>query len=263
DGRIYPDQIRLILASKPPPEGHEHRHDDDEHQPGREITHRAHPPFKGGAWHPALPSLNITTECRRCYWCLPDGRTARPPRNTAGRRSCSRGRTGTEERKNHPRTPRSTLRRTSSNCRSPASCRSLSFLPKLGFPPGQKLPERVGVQLRDSLGDGLDCPSRDAAHVGKRRRLTVPSLLLPVVHLLHELAVAQKLDALLLVRQQVRRRFVVGRQRRGVLVGGRRPLRGGRRGRGGRSSFAGVQPRPNLLAEFGAGFVEYGVGQEG
>src|SRR5690606_36290504 len=119
-----PALFRSILASKPPPEGHEHRHDDDEHQPGREITHRAHPPFKGGAWHPALPSLNITTECRRCYWCLPDGRTARPPRNTAGRRSCSRGRTGTEERKSHPRTPRSTGRRTSCNCRSSASCRS-------------------------------------------------------------------------------------------------------------------------------------------
>src|SRR5690606_2917165 len=176
----------------------------------------------------------LTTECRRCYWCLPSGRPARQPRSTAGRRSCSRGRTGTAERKIHPRTPRSTLRRTSSNCRSPASW-SLSFLPKLGFPPGQQLPERVGVQLRDSLGDGLDRPSRDAALVGQRRRLTVPSLLLPVIHLLRALAVAQKLDALLLVRQQVRRRVVVGRQRRGVLVGGRRPRRGGL------SGFSGVQ----------------------
>src|SRR5690606_32524702 len=62
DGRIYPDQIRLVLSPQPPPRGHEHRHDDDERKSGREITHRAHPPCKCGAWHPALPSLTITTE---------------------------------------------------------------------------------------------------------------------------------------------------------------------------------------------------------
>src|SRR5690606_6630766 len=209
--------------------------------------------------------LSLTTECHRRNWCRPPGRTARPPRSTAGRRSCSRCRTGTAERKIHPRTPRSTGRRTSSNCRSPASCRSSSPLPlsaKLGFPTGQQLPESVGVQFRDPLGDGLDRPSRDAAHVGQRRRLTGSALLLPVVHLLHQLAVAKELDAFLLVRQQGRRRFVVGRQRRGVRVGGRRPLRGGRRGRGGRSGFAGVQPRPDLLAEFGAGLVQHGIGEE-
>src|SRR5690606_38033325 len=139
---------------------------------------------------------------------------------------------------------------------------SLSFLPKLGFPPGQQLPERVGVQFRDPLGDGLDRPHRDAAYVAQCRRLTGAALLLPAVPIHHQLAVAQELDALLFVRQQGRRRGVVGRQRRGVLVGGRRPLRGGRRGRGGRSGFAGVQPRPDLLAEFGAGLVQHGIGEE-
>src|SRR5690606_30388107 len=149
--------------------------------------------FRERAHH--LPPLSSRRDCEPETGRMPVGAGC----STGGH--CTR----TGRRRPCPRTPRTARTRRSRSEEYCTASRSLSFLPKLGFPPGQQLPERVGVQFRDPLSYGLDRTSRDAAHVGQLRRLTGSALLLPVVHLLHQLAVAQELDALLFVRQQVRR----------------------------------------------------------
>src|SRR5690606_25888529 len=132
------------------------------------ITH--HPPSSRRDCEPETGRMPVGAGCSTGGHCTRTGR----------RRPC-------------PRTPCTARTRRSRSEEYCTASWSLSFLPKLGFPPGQQLPERVGVQFRDPLGDGLDRPHRDAAYVAQCRRLTGAALLLPAVPIHHQLAVAQEL----------------------------------------------------------------------